>query len=116
MKLRNRYIILLIFCSLSSSAQTGGDNIYEFLNLTQSGLIASLGGANVSLNTGDINMAYHNPALLSPEMDKHMTVNYVNYFAGINYGMTLYSRSMPPAGNFAVGLTYLNYGSFKETD
>jgi hypothetical protein len=40
----------------------------------------------------------------------------VSYFAGINYGMALYSRSFPSVGNFAAGITYLNYGSFKETD
>ena len=49
-------------------------------------------------------------------MDKSLAINYVNYFAGINYGMTMYSRSFPAIGNFAAGLTYLNYGSFKETD
>jgi hypothetical protein len=49
-------------------------------------------------------------------MNKSLALNYVNYFAGINYGLALYSRSFPGTGNFAAGLTYLNYGSFKETD
>jgi hypothetical protein len=49
-------------------------------------------------------------------MDKSLALNYVNYFAGINYGMTMYSRSFGGRGNFAAGMTYLNYGSFKETD
>ena len=90
--------------------------MYEFLNLTHSGLVASLGGVNVSLRSGDLNLAYHNPALLDSDMNKSLAFNYVNYFAGINYGMTMYARSFPGTGNFAAGLTYLNYGSFKETD
>jgi hypothetical protein len=49
-------------------------------------------------------------------MDKSLALNYVNYFAGINYGLAMYSRSFPGTGNFAAGLTYLNYGSFTETD
>jgi hypothetical protein len=49
-------------------------------------------------------------------MDKSVALNYVNYFAGINYGLAMYSRSFPGTGNFAAGLTYLNYGSFTETD
>jgi hypothetical protein len=57
-----------------------------------------------------------NPALLNTDMDRSLTINYVNYFAGINYGMTMYARSFPGKGNFAGGLTYLNYGTFKETD
>jgi hypothetical protein len=110
------YILLLSFIATPLISQTGGDNVYEFLNLTHSGLVASLGGVNVSLFAGDLNLAYHNPALLSSNMDKSLAINYVNYFAGINYGMTMYSRSIPSIGNFAAGLTYLNYGSFKETD
>jgi hypothetical protein len=61
-------------------------------------------------------MAYHNPALLSPEMNKSLAVNYVNYFAGINYGMAMYSESFSNIGNFAAGITYLNYGTFTGTD
>jgi hypothetical protein len=108
--------IFLIFLTLPIFAQTGGDNVYEFLNLTHSGLVASLGGYNVSLQESDLNMAYHNPALLSPEMSKSLAMNYVNYFAGINYGMAMYSESFRNIGNFATGITYLNYGTFTETD
>jgi hypothetical protein len=99
-----------------SFSQTGGDNIYEFLNLTHSGLVSSLGGSNVSLQGNNLNLAYHNPALLNSGMNKTLALNYVNYFAGINYGLAMYSRSYTGTGNFAAGLTYLNYGSFTETD
>jgi hypothetical protein len=97
-------------------AQTGGDNVYEFLNLTHSGLVSSLGGTNVSLNSSGLNMAYHNPALLNSSMDKYLALNYVNYFADINYGLAIYSRSINGVGNFAAGMTYLNYGSFTGAD
>ncbi len=109
------FLILTALVSPSFS-QTGGDNIYEFLNLTHSGLVSSLGGTNVSLQGNDLNLAYHNPALLNSGMNKSLALNYVNYFAGINYGLAMYSRSFPKAGNFAAGLTYLNYGTFTETD
>jgi hypothetical protein len=110
------HIIFFCFTVNFSYSQTGGNNVYEFLNLTYSGLVSSLGGMNVSLRSGDLNLVYNNPALLNKEMDKSLTINYVNYFAGINYGMTMYSRSFQGTGNFAAGMTYLNYGSFKETD
>jgi hypothetical protein len=109
--------LLMIMIMVSPSfSQTGGDNVYEFLNLTHSGLVSSLGGTNVSLPVNDLNLAYHNPALLNSGMDKSLALNYVNYFAGINYGLAMYSRSFPGTGNFAAGLTYLNYGTFTETD
>jgi hypothetical protein len=116
MKKRILNLLFLMLLVTPSIAQTGGDNIYEFLNLTHSGLVSSLGGTNVSLPGNDLNLAYHNPALLTAGMNNNIALNYVNYFAGINYGLAMYSRSFPGTGNFAAGLTYLNYGSFTETD
>jgi len=112
-------ILNILFFSIIVSpafSQTGGDNVYEFLNLTHSGLVSSLGGTNVSLPGNNLNLVYHNPALLNSSMDKTLALNYVNYFAGINYGLAMYSKSYEGVGNFAAGLTYLNYGSFTEAD
>ena len=61
-------------------------------------------------------MPFHNPSLLNSSMDRHIVLNYVNYFAGVNYGQVTYSFSYSGIGNFAAGLTYLNYGSFTEAD
>jgi hypothetical protein len=110
------YIIAALLFVPVLKAQTGGDNIYEFLNLTHSGLVSSLGGTNVSINSSNLNLAYHNPALLTGSMDKYLSLNYVNYFAGINYGLAMYSRSYAGVGSFAAGITYLNYGSFTGAD
>jgi hypothetical protein len=109
-------ILMFSIIMSTSYSQTGGDNVYEFLNLTHSGLISSLGGSNVSLNGNNLNLAYHNPALLNQTMNNALALNYVNYFAGINYGLAMYSHSFPGIGNTAAGLTYLNYGSFTESD
>lgn len=116
MKRKVLNLLILILTVSPTFSQTGGDNVYEFLNLTHSGLISSLGGTNVSLPGNNLNLAYHNPALLNSGMNKNLALNYVNYFAGINYGLAMYSRSYTGTGNFAAGLTYLNYGSFTETD
>jgi len=113
---KSLYILILSVLILDSAAQTGGDNVYEFLNLTHSGLVSSLGGTNVSLRNDNLNLSWHNPALLTESMNKSLALNYVNYFAGVNYGLVMYSFSYPNAGNFAAGLTYLNYGSFTGAD
>jgi len=97
-------------------SQTGGDNVYEFLNLTHSGLVSSLGGSNVSLKGNNINLSYHNPSLLDRPMAKSLSLNFVNYYAGINYGLAIYSPPAHEKFNFAAGITYLNYGSFTEAD
>ena len=109
-------ISVLMLLSAATFSQTGGNNVYGFLNLTHSALVSSLGGSNVSLTGRNLNLAWNNPALLDSEMDRSLALNYVNYFAGINYGLAIYSPSLNGAGNIAGGITYLNYGSFTEAD
>jgi hypothetical protein len=110
------HIIILSLLGSPLFSQTGGDNVYEFLNLTNSGYVAALGGSNVSLPVNTPDIAVHNPALLGKGMDGALALDYTNYFAGINYGMALYAKTFKKAGNFAAGLTYLNYGTFTEAD
>lgn len=116
--MRRKLIVILFlgFAVSSAYSQTGGDNVYEFLNLTHSGLVSGLGGTNVALQGNDPNLIYHNPSLLNQSMNNSLALNYVNYFAGINYGLAMYTRSVQGIGNFAAGITYLNYGSFDEAD
>ncbi len=93
-------------------AQVGGNSTYAFLNLTNSARVAALGGNNISINDNDLNFVYHNPALLNAEMSKNMVLNYVNYFAGINYGYVAYADNFNKIGTLASGLHYINYGEF----
>jgi len=116
MKRKVHILIVILGFAYPVFSQTGGDNIYEFLNLTHSGLVSSLGGTNVSLQEKNLNLSYHNPGLLKNDMSKSLALNYANYFAGINYGLVMYSHAYTGIGNFAAGLTYLNYGTFTETD
>ncbi len=108
--------ILLVFCSISLMGQKGGESVYNFLHLTNSARVSALGGDNVSIADDDLNLVFHNPALLSAGMDQHMNLNYVNYFAGINYGYTSYAFHKEGIGNFAGGIHYVDYGTFDRAD
>lgn len=105
-----------LFFSISVIGQSGGDNTYDFLNITNSAKVASLGGQQVSLNDNDLNLVYHNPAMLKPGMNEQLVLNYVNYFPGINLGYAAYAWKPEKKHTMAVGLHYLNYGEFKETN
>ncbi len=113
---RNYYLIILFcFTVLSSTAQIGGESTYQFLELTNSARVASLGGTQVALHDStDLNLPYTNPALLNKAMDNRVLVNYVNYLADVNYGYASYSKSYDNIGNFALGMHYINYGTFQE--
>ncbi len=107
---------LLLCGSPDASAQAGGTATWEFLNLTNSARVASLGGKNISLRDGDLNLVFHNPALLDSNMHNHLLLNYVNYFADINFGYASYSFHHGRWGSFAGGIHYINYGSFTAAD
>jgi len=108
-------IALLVFIYPRAFGQIGGESTYEFLNLTNSARMASLGGNQVALfDSTDLNISYNNPSLLMPGMKNMLAINYVNYFVGINYGYAAYSFGTPLPGNFAVGMHYINYGQFAE--
>ncbi|MCK5067355.1 MAG: type IX secretion system protein PorQ [Bacteroidales bacterium] len=107
---------LLMLLSQSGLAQKGGESTYSFLGLTNAARVAALGGEVVSLNDDDINLVFHNPGLLTAGMHNHLNLNYVNYFAGVNYGYASYGYSVAGIGNFAAGMHYVNYGTFDRTD
>ena len=109
-------LLLFAFCSTSMLAQVGGQNTFEFLNLPVSARVAAMGGNLVSIWDDDLNLTSHNPALLNPSMSNSMNLNYVNYFAGINYGSAQVARSFPKYGNFSTGFTYIDYGDFDGYD
>lgn len=108
--------VMLLLLIQAGMAQKGGEATYSFLGLTNSARVAALGGEIVSLLDDDINTVFHNPALLSAGMHNNLSLNYVNYFAGVNYGYASYGYSAGEVGNFAAGMHYVNYGSFDHTD
>lgn len=110
-------IVILVFILAGRvMAQTGGDNTYEFLNLSTNALVSSLGGMNVSLVSNDPSLAYYNPALLNSKASGNISLNYTNYLSGINYGYVSYAKHLDSYGSFSAGITYLNYGKFDKAD
>jgi len=107
---------LCLLLSVQGMAQKGGETTYSFLSLTNSARVAALGGELVSLLDDDINLVFHNPGLLTSGMHNHLNLNYINYFAGVNYGYASYGFTKEGIGNFAAGMHYVNYGSFERTD
>jgi hypothetical protein len=107
---------LLLLILQAGWAQKGGESTYSFLGLTNAARVAALGGEVVSLRDDDINMVYHNPGLLTIGMHNNLSLNYVDYFAGVNYGYASYGYAAEGIGNFAAGIHYVNYGTFDRTD
>jgi hypothetical protein len=108
--------VLGLFLYYSCFSQIGGKHAYEFLNLVSSPRVAALGGKCVSLMDEDLSLTYHNPSLLNEEMQNHLSINYVSYFANINYGYIAYSTKYSKKATVSAGIQYINYGDFTAAD
>jgi len=107
-------IFCLLFMSFTLKGQPGG-KAFQFLEVTNSARVAALGGDVVALHDNDLDLPYHNPALLNHDMHHNLVLNYVNYFAGINYGYASAAANFRK-GTLAGGIHYLNYGRFQGAD
>jgi hypothetical protein len=117
MKSNIKIIVFILFLiPFSVKSQVGGNGVYKFLELTNSARVAGLGGMNVSLNEGDLNFVFHNPAILNADMDNQVIMNYIMYFADIKYGYAGYAFDEKNIGTFSAGIHYVNYGKFIAAD
>ncbi|HRG59941.1 MAG TPA: type IX secretion system protein PorQ [Bacteroidia bacterium] len=105
---------LIGFASLK--AQTGGNTVYNFLNLIPNARIAALGGYAPAVRDHDLNIGLINPSMLNKEMHNQLSLNYLNFVSGINYGMVGYGYHHEKFGTFSAGMQYINYGKFIEAD
>lgn len=112
-----RLILTLAIClPCLTNAQIGGQNVYDFLNLSPAARISSLGGVNITTRDHDANFAYQNPALTNDSMHQQVSFSIADYLAGITYGYASYAHSFEGIGDFHAGIQYLSYGKMIEAD
>jgi len=110
--------IFTLFLWLSANCQiNGGDNIYEFLNLSNSARVTALGGNLITVRDDDVALAYANPSVLNPTMNGGLTFQHNFLFEGIEHGYVGYGQHFKKLGITGhLGFQYLNYGDFNATD
>jgi hypothetical protein len=109
-------ISFLIFGVLSSYAQVTGNTTYNFLRLSSSARISALGGNQIAVRDNDPFLAADNPSLLNEEMNDKLSLTYLDYVSDINYGFASYTKHFDSLGTFNIGVNYISYGDFTETD
>lgn len=91
-----------------------GNTAYEFLNIPTSAHVWGLGGTNITVIDDDITLTDQNPALLGPEIDMQLGVNYMLYMGTSNFAGARFGKAAGERGAWAAGIRYLNYGSMTE--
>ena len=113
---KNAAFLFLTLLPSLICAQMGGNNSYEFLNLTSSARVAALGGNQIAVQDDDLFLGIENPSLLNKAMDQKLAFTYVDYLTDISYGNAAYAKHFDSIGTFNLALNYINYGDFTETD
>jgi hypothetical protein len=114
-KLVSSLSVFLFFSSVALG-QLGGQHIYSFLNLSNSTRVQALGGKAAALRDDDVNMALQNPGLINSAMHGNLSLTYVNYFAGVNFGNVAYAFNAGKKGTIVSSVHYVNYGTFDRVD
>ena len=110
---------LLVVCGFAGQAfaQLGGQNTYEFLNLSPSARISALGGNLITVRDDDVNLAYANPALANSLMHQKIAFNHSFHVAGTNHGYASYGHNVEKwKTTFHGGIQYVAYGEFNRTN
>ena len=112
-----RYIsILLALTTCLAGKGQEGTSSFDFLNISTSTHAYALGGTNISVIDEDVNLINQNPALLGPESDLQLGLNYMKYVGGINLAGATFAKAAGERGAWAAGIQYYGYGKMKSAD
>ena len=118
MKIFSRTIILFIFVlSLISSrpiypADMAG---FNFLRTHVSARASAMAGAFVAI-PGDVHAIYFNPAGLATVNNRVASATYLNHVLDFQSGFVGYAQPFKNYCVMGVGINYMDYGTFDETD
>lgn len=114
-----RTTIIVVFCLIFNSwlsAQSGGTNTYNFLNLTKSARVAALGGNFLTIYDHDLSLALSNPSLISPQMHNNLSLNFTDSYSGSNFGFASYGYHFNKLGSFVGAMQFISTGKTDNTD
>ena len=119
MRINLRHLILMTVCAVALSAIADNGvktTAYNFLSVPSSSHVYGLGGHNLTIIDDDINVVAQNPALLGPEYDHQVGLNYMRYIGETNFAGLRYGQGVSEHGAFGVGIQYFGYGNIQGAD
>lgn len=117
--MKSRYFLIslvaVMACAFVASAQDG-TSAYNYLGVPVSSHVYGLGGHNLTIIDDDINLVEQNPALLGPEFEKQVGLNYMRYIGESNFMGARFGNRIGEHNAWAVGVQYYGYGEFTAAD
>lgn len=100
---------------LAGISTVRAQEVYPFLRNDVSPRVAAMGGAFISMQ-GDPNSLFVNPAALGTVTERRFSVSYMDHLLDMNAGSIALTLPETPIGMLTVGVLFLHYGSFEQTD
>ena len=91
------------------------NDAFQSLNLSLSSRQAVL-NQPLSIYNGDVENGINNPSMLNDGMYHKMSLNFVDYFADINFISASYAFPLKQFGTIGVSVKSIGYGEFTQTD
>jgi hypothetical protein len=118
---RSRYVfffILLIQAVGPAYTQVlGGSSTYNFLKLPPTPQLSALGGVNISNRTDDVGLIMGNASLLRQDLSGQVHASFNLMYAGIKNVALVSGKYIDIwKTNFALGISYIDYGTIDATD
>ncbi len=112
-----RLLALLAFslCLFAAHAQPGPAGTFSFLRLEPTARAAALSGSLGALATTDPAALFYNPAVLSGETNRTLSLSYLNHLSDLNAGFAAYGQTFRGV-DAALAVRYLGWGDLQETD
>ncbi len=107
---------LTIFFQSELSAQTSGQQSFLSLTFPTSSHVASLGGQDLATWNKESAYFFQNPATLDVRNNNSFFFNYTPLSGKIQNTVAGFSYSFKKRGNFGLGIQFLDYGVFENTD
>ena len=108
---------MLLTATSAAEAQIGGNNSYEFLNLTNPARTAALGSSNfLAIKDDDIMLTLANPSLITTKVNNGLAFSFTDSYTDINYGFAMFGKDFGKVGSFVGTMQYANYGKFTYAD
>ena len=76
----------------------------------------ALGGRSPALLSSDASALFANAALLNSQMQRTVSISYLNHLAGISSGSIAYATSVDSLTSAGIGVRYLSFGSIDRAD
>lgn len=112
---KSYFTAVISICSVSLVQAQNSDG-YSFLNIPTSSHVFGLGGNNIAIIDDDVTLADQNPALIGPELEKQVALNYMYYMSSGNFAGLKFGTGAGEHSGWAIGMRYLNYGKFDGYD